>query len=101
MHAPSFSRAILARSEVRAWGRVVRRRRKAGFDAPLTGWLRGPLRELVRDVLHPRRIAATGFLEPSRVTQLIDDHESGSADHAWRIWSLLVLCDWSTRHGVC
>jgi asparagine synthase (glutamine-hydrolysing) len=81
--------------------RVVRRRRKAGFDAPLTGWLRGPLRELVRDVLDPRRVAATGVLDPSRVTQLIDAHESGSADHAWRIWSLLVLCDWSTHHGLC
>ncbi|UCE86536.1 MAG: asparagine synthase (glutamine-hydrolyzing) [Deltaproteobacteria bacterium] len=80
--------------------RVVRRRRKAGFDAPLTGWLRGPLRELVRDTLEPRRIAAAGLLDAASVTQLITDHERGAADHAARIWSLVVLSDWSARHGI-
>jgi asparagine synthase (glutamine-hydrolysing) len=79
---------------------AVRRRRKAGFDAPLTTWLRGPLRELVRDGLHPSRVAATGMLDPGPVAALVDAHERGTADHAGRIWSLLVFTDWSVRHDL-
>jgi asparagine synthase (glutamine-hydrolysing) len=79
---------------------AVRRRRKAGFDAPLGAWLRGPLRELARDTLAPARLEGEGRLEPKAVAALLDAHEAGRADHAWRVWSLVVLCDWTRRHGV-
>jgi asparagine synthase (glutamine-hydrolysing) len=78
--------------------RIVRRRRKAGFDAPLGGWLRGSLRELVRDTLAEERIKRTALLEPGAVNSLVDLHERRVADHAWRIWSLVVLCDWLGRY---
>jgi asparagine synthase (glutamine-hydrolysing) len=80
--------------------RVIRRRRKAGFDAPISGWLRGPLRPLVHDALEPSRLEREGLLEPKVVTDLLDAHASGRADHAWRIWGLVVLCDWARRHQV-
>lgn len=80
--------------------RAVRRRPKAGFDAPLSAWLRGPLRPLVRDTLAPRRLARTGLLDAGHVSALVDRHERGEADHAWRIWSLVVLCDWADRTGL-
>jgi len=78
--------------------RVVRRRRKAGFDAPLGGWLRGSLRELVRDTLAAGRLRRDALLDAEQVNLLVDSHERRIGDHGWRIWSLVVLCDWASRH---
>ncbi|HME69950.1 MAG TPA: asparagine synthase-related protein, partial [Myxococcota bacterium] len=75
----------------------VRRRAKAGFDAPIGAWLRGPLRSLVRDTLAPGPVARAGWLSTEAVQELILDHETGRADHAWRVWSLLVLQRWLER----
>jgi asparagine synthase (glutamine-hydrolysing) len=78
--------------------RVVRKRRKAGFDAPLSGWLRGSLRELVRDTLAAGRLRRDALLDADEVNLLVDSHERRIGDHGWRIWSLVVLCDWAGRH---
>jgi asparagine synthase (glutamine-hydrolysing) len=75
----------------------VRRRAKAGFDVPIGAWLRGPLRTLVRDTLAPAAIARAGWLSAEAVQKLVRDHETGDADHAWRVWSLLVLQRWLER----
>lgn len=80
--------------------RVVRRRAKAGFDAPVGAWLRGPLRTLLRDALAPGALADGGLLDAGAVAALVREHETGVADHAWKLWSLLVLADWTRRHGV-
>jgi len=78
--------------------RVVRRRRKAGFDAPLSGWLRGSLRELVRDTLAAAPLERGALLDAEEVNSLVDSHERRIGDHGWRIWSLVVLCDWVNRN---
>jgi asparagine synthase (glutamine-hydrolysing) len=78
--------------------RVVRRRRKSGFDAPMSGWLRGPLRELARDTLAEGRLRRGALLDAEEVNSLVDCHERRIGDHGWRIWSLVVLCDWVERH---
>ncbi|HKE10904.1 MAG TPA: asparagine synthase (glutamine-hydrolyzing) [Myxococcota bacterium] len=75
----------------------VRRRPKAGFDAPIGAWLRGPLRTLVRDTLAPGAVARAGWLSAAAVQELVRDHEAGHADHSWRVWSLLVLQRWLER----
>ena len=79
---------------------AILRRSKAGFDAPLTGWLRGPLRELARDTLSDAGLRRGALLDAGAVGRLLADHESGDADHAWRIWSLVVLTDWKTRNAI-
>ncbi len=78
----------------------VRRRRKAGFDAPLTAWLRGPLRDLLHDGLAAERLQGWGLLDAREVRRLVGEHDDGRADHSWRLWSLLVLADWSDRNAV-
>jgi len=75
----------------------ARRRAKAGFDAPIGAWLRGPLRSLVRDTLAPGPVARAGLLSSEAVQALVDDHENQHADHAWHVWSLLVLQRWFER----
>jgi len=51
----------------------------------------------VRDTLAPGPVARAGFLSSEAVQALVDDHETQRADHAWGVWSLLVLQRWFER----
>ncbi len=67
---------------------------KRGFNVPIPGWLVGPLRPLVRDVLSPRRIAATGLFRPEAVEERIRAHEARERDFSRDIWTLLMFQCW-------
>jgi asparagine synthase (glutamine-hydrolysing) len=69
-------------------------RPKQGFAVPLPDWFRGPQRELPRDVLLDPRTLGRGMLRESTVRRLLDDHLTGAADHAPRIWTLMQLELW-------
>jgi asparagine synthase (glutamine-hydrolysing) len=68
--------------------------RKRGFNVPLPSWLIGPLKPAVLDILSPRRIRESGFLDERRIGALIADHLQKRADHSRQIWGLLVLMLW-------
>ena len=72
-------------------------RRKAGFNVPVSVWLRGPLREMVGDVLAPERLARHGLLAGDVVRRLVDEHQRRVADHSYAIWSVLVFQLWYDR----
>ncbi len=69
-------------------------RRKTGFGVPLRRWFRVDLRELARDVLASDR----GWFRPEEVRRLLDEHETGRADHGHRLWCLLMLELWVRHH---
>ena len=70
------------------------RGRKAGFGLPVDRWLRGPLRAMVRDLIPRGCAVGRGYLDPSSVAELLDEHESGRANNDDRIWALLCLELW-------
>jgi asparagine synthase (glutamine-hydrolysing) len=72
----------------------VAARGKTGFGVPLGRWFREDLRELARDVL----VADRGWFRPETVTRLLEEHESGRADHGHRLWCLLMLELWVREH---
>jgi asparagine synthase (glutamine-hydrolysing) len=72
----------------------VAKRGKSGFGVPLGRWFRQDLRELGRDVLTNDR----GWFRQDTVTRLLDEHESGHADHGHRLWCLLMLELWVREH---
>jgi asparagine synthase (glutamine-hydrolysing) len=72
----------------------VAKRGKTGFGVPLGRWFRDDLRELARDVLSTDR----GWFRRDTVTRLLDEHESGRADHGHRLWCLLMLELWVRAH---
>jgi asparagine synthase (glutamine-hydrolysing) len=74
--------------------RDVLYRSKHGFNVPLRHWLRHELKEFIRDVLAPSRIASRGLFRPKRVSALLDDHFAGRADASNRIFALLMLELW-------
>jgi asparagine synthase (glutamine-hydrolysing) len=69
-------------------------RGKTGFGVPLGRWFRSDLRELSRDVLLNDR----GWFRPEAVRRLLDEHDSGRADHGHRLWCLLMLELWVREH---
>jgi asparagine synthase (glutamine-hydrolysing) len=69
-------------------------RGKTGFGVPLGRWFRDDLHELARDVLATDR----GWFRADTVGRLLDEHESGHADHGHRLWCLLMLELWVREH---
>ncbi len=71
-------------------------RSKMGFGVPVGSWLRGPLRDLSADVLLSQRTRQRGYFRPDTVARLWTDHQSGTNDHAYPLWMLLMFELW---HG--
>ena len=69
-------------------------RGKTGFGVPLGRWFRTDLRETARELLSTDR----GWFRADAVRRLLDEHESGRADHGHRLWCLLMLELWVRRH---
>jgi asparagine synthase (glutamine-hydrolysing) len=72
----------------------VAERGKTGFGVPLGRWFRTDLRELSRDVL----TRDGSWFRADTVRRLLDEHESGRADHGHRLWCLLMLELWVREH---
>ena len=66
-------------------------RPKQGFRAPIAAWLRGPLREWAASLLSQDAVARAGVLDWPSVDRVWSQHQRGIANHADRLWTLLVL----------
>jgi asparagine synthase (glutamine-hydrolysing) len=69
-------------------------RPKMGFGVPVGAWFRGPLRDFLREALLSQDAKDRGYFQVAEVERLIDEHQSGSRDHAPKLWSLLTLELW-------
>jgi len=69
-------------------------RKKAGFGAPVRGWLANELVPLADELLSPASIRRRGLFEPGPVARLLADFRSGRRDTAIQIWQLLTLELW-------
>jgi len=78
--------------------RAVIRKRKVGFDMPISEWLKHDLRDLMMDILSADAVSRVGYLSASYVEELIRDHLSNRRDN-WRIlWGLINFMVW---HSTC
>jgi asparagine synthase (glutamine-hydrolysing) len=69
-------------------------RKKQGFPMPVAFWLRNEARPFVRDVLSPSALKRRGLFNPVFVEKLIEQHESGFADHSSLLWGLMSVELW-------
>jgi asparagine synthase (glutamine-hydrolysing) len=69
-------------------------RQKQGFNVPMKVWMRGELREFVRDTLTTARLSQRGFFRPEAVESMLADHFSGRRDSSNKIFALLMLELW-------
>lgn len=69
-------------------------RPKAPFGSPLRSWIRGPLAEMVRDVLSAESIRRRGLYNSDFVWEKIRNDLDGREDNAHLIWTLLCNEIW-------
>ncbi len=74
--------------------REILYRPKQGFNVPLEVWLRGELKEFIRDQLFSSRLTSRGILDRHAVSRILDDHFSGRRDASNRIFVMLMLELW-------
>jgi asparagine synthase (glutamine-hydrolysing) len=69
-------------------------RPKASFGAPLRGWVRNDLREVINDVLVRGELVGSGMIQGGALDRLITDERAGREDNAKQIWQLLTMELW-------
>lgn len=88
------TKLLLRAQAKRIFGDFIANRPKRGFSIPLHSWLRGPLREVVGDLLSPDSIRAMGIFDPLHVSQILNKHLSGQASYGFELWGLAILVAW-------
>lgn len=86
---------ILKRSVTPLLPSQVLSRPKMGFGVPLATWFRGPLRELVCDLLLSARLRQRGIVQAREVKALLEAHMRGRRDCSSQLWSLLCFELWA------
>jgi asparagine synthase (glutamine-hydrolysing) len=76
--------------------RAALRRRKRGFNAPVSHWLRGGLRADVDDLFSTGSSTLVDLRDPL-VARLWREHSAGRVDHGFKLWTLLNLLLWERR----
>ena len=66
-------------------------RAKKGFSTPVAQWLRGPLRETVRQAVLSPTLLDTGMFNERYLRHMLDQHESGAKDYSAALWSVLMF----------
>ncbi len=67
-------------------------RPKLGFPVPIKDWLRGKRGDTCLASIQSSGIRQ--FINMDYITQLVHQHQSRTADHARKIWSIYVLAQW-------
>lgn len=80
---------LLKRSQAQRLPVWVLNRRKRGFNAPISRWLRGPLRELGEDVLSSEPIGE--WFERDSIRRLWQQHQQLERDNGLKLFGLVTL----------
>jgi asparagine synthase (glutamine-hydrolysing) len=69
-------------------------RRKMGFGVPVGKWFRGEMKSFVGEVLLSEKSLKRGIVKPEAVERYVREHSAAERDHAFQIWTLLMLELW-------
>jgi len=74
------------------------RRPKHGFNVPLDVWFRNAARPFVESVLSSGQVKRRGIFEPTKVSELLENHWSNIVNASNRIYALLVFEIWAQEY---
>jgi asparagine synthase (glutamine-hydrolysing) len=86
---------ILKRALAARLPEALLKRKKRGFNAPVSHWMVGPLKSILMDVVSSR--AGREVINVSGAERLLAEHVEGIADHGFRLFNLLSLGLWLNR----
>lgn len=72
----------------------VTKRAKKGFGIPIAEWLKGRLNPLVHDLLNADRLRNQNIFNANFVQKILNEHETGAANHYKQLWTLLIFQLW-------
>jgi asparagine synthase (glutamine-hydrolysing) len=68
-----------------------------GFGVPVGKWFRAEMKDFVREVLLSEKALNRGVIRPEAIRRYVDEHTEARQDHAFRLWTLLMLELWFRR----
>ena len=71
---------------------------KKGFVIPLGNWLRNELRKDVEEKLMNMPSELSPLFKRKELIEIFKQHNSGTVDLGWLLWSLYSLVNWHTQH---
>ena len=72
-------------------------RAKMGFGIPVGRWMRKELKDYIQDALLSPRALKRGYFHAGNLKDYVNKHVNGQKDHAFGIWTLLMLELWHQR----
>lgn len=91
------TKSLLKKAAARLVPKEVIYRRKMGFGVPVGNWFRGEMKDFVRGVLLSEKSLTRGIIKPEAIKKYVDEHTNAERDHAFQIWTLLMLELWFQR----
>jgi asparagine synthase (glutamine-hydrolysing) len=61
----------------------------------MKAWLRKELRPLMQEVLAEAEVKRSGYFRWPAVSRMVTEHLDGRANHAHRLWALMVFQLWT------
>lgn len=72
-------------------------RPKMGFSVPVGEWLKGPLKSWAADMFF--ETGHDDMLNQSEISRVWNEHQSGSRDHAHKLWTLAMFKAWQAQYS--
>lgn len=78
-------------------GEIIHRK-KHGFEVPVDEWIRGSLKEYVREFLNESRIEKEGFFSWEFIKTMLTRHWGHKANFGHQVWILLIFEIWYEKY---
>jgi len=91
------TKSLLKKVAARLVPKEVIYRRKMGFGVPVGRWFRGEMKDFVRGVLLSEKSLKRGMMRSEILERYVNEHTNGERDHAFQLWTLLMLELWFQR----
>ena len=91
------TKSLLKKVAARLVPKEVVYRRKMGFGVPIGKWLRGEMKDFVRDILLSQKSLQRGIIRPDVLERYVNEHTGAHRDHAFQLWAFLMLELWFQR----
>jgi asparagine synthase (glutamine-hydrolysing) len=75
-------------------------RPKAGFEVPISRWLKTDLKFLIDQYLAKEKLREQGIFDSEIVDGLIQKHLSNKTDTSWMLWNLIVFQNWYQNYFI-